>query len=213
MRVLHDGKQRANFAVSFRMVNLLILYITDCLTSKTYWIMKTKYLFMIAAALFIFGCSGEPQAGYLEDKNSSDAGKSGTDTSDPTHEELLPPGSVAFPINLETKEIESGGEAGVFSVKSDDRGWHITGFRFIVDEDTVTEKNPLKTIPNDNGVLDHIVVPDTFAYDWVEAIKISNTELQVKLNENNSGKKREVWVGVDGPLLIGEELHITQEDK
>jgi hypothetical protein len=29
MRVLHDGKQRANFAASFGMVNLLILYITD----------------------------------------------------------------------------------------------------------------------------------------------------------------------------------------
>jgi hypothetical protein len=146
-------------------------------------------------------------AGSQEDNTDTTKSEKGDDPD----EELPTVGGTSFPIGLRSKEIESGGEAGVFSVKSDDRGWHITGFRFVVDEDTVTERNPMKTIPNDNGVLDHIVVPDTFAYDWVEAIKISNTELQVKLNENNSGKKREVWVGVDGPLLIGEELHITQK--
>jgi hypothetical protein len=68
--------------------------------------------------------------------------------------------------------------------------------------------------PEKNGVKDLHTLPDTLEIQWVRAIKVLADEadiLQVDLQENDSGKKREALIALSGPFLWGEILHITQE--
>jgi hypothetical protein len=169
--------------------------------------MKKKYLFMITTTLFMYGCGGDSAREHVEVDLRG--------TSDATEEELLPPGDGYEEIGLETGYLFATAEAANFTIKTKNNGWWVSSCHFINDGDTVVEANQIVTIPEQDGVSDLKILPDTFRRHWLEAAKTEDGFLlHVRLEENSSGKKREALISLSGPLRIGGgELHITQEAK
>jgi hypothetical protein len=163
----------------------------------------------ITATVLVYGCGSDGVVAYLEED-----GTTGKTAPEDLPEEQWPlEGGHGLEIYLDINEINAGKNAATFAVHVTDTiamGWGIETLRFANDGDTL-HVNHIVTVPEYDGAFDVGVLPDYYAYEWIETEKIGNDKLQVKLHENNSGIKREAWIGLGGPMLIPIELHVTQD--